>query len=197
MRNSVWKPIRAARGNHVIEAHPAAAVRLHVLELGAAAAERRHDVALGVAVRIDGDLLVGLVRNAVDLLDDHAGPRDRELVALAAHVLEEHAEVQLAAAVDDELVRVGRGLDAQGDVVNGLALQALADLAAGDELAFPPEERRGVDLERHADRRLIHGETRQRLDVRGVAQGIGDLGLRDAGKGDDVARLPRTPPRRG
>jgi hypothetical protein len=55
------KADQPARGDHVVEAHTAAAVGLHVLEFRAAAAERRHDVALGIAVGVHGDLLVGLV----------------------------------------------------------------------------------------------------------------------------------------
>ena len=52
-------------------------------------------------------------------------------------------------------------LDAQRDVVLQLALEALADLAAGDELAFAAGERRVVHLEVHrsasARRRCIGG----------------------------------------
>jgi hypothetical protein len=44
--------------------------------------------------------------------------------------------VQFAAAVDLELVGIVGVLDAQRDVVQRLALQPLADLAAGDVLAF-------------------------------------------------------------
>ena len=45
-------------------------------------------------------------------------------------------QVQLAAARDDEHVGVAGLVDAQRDVAQQLALQALADLAAGDVLAF-------------------------------------------------------------
>ena len=44
-----------------------------------------------------------------------------------------------------------------------LALEALADLAAGDVLAFAAGERRGVDLEVHRQRRLVDLEQRQRV----------------------------------
>ena len=78
---------------------------MHAGELAAALAERLHDRTLRVLVEIDRERFVRLARLAVDFLDDDARPRHRELVAFAAHVLEQHAEVQLAAAEDAELVR--------------------------------------------------------------------------------------------
>ena len=60
-----------------------------------------------------------------------------------------------------EHVRLVGVLDAQRDVALQLAVQALADLPAGDELAFAAGERRGVDLEIHRQRRLIDADRRQ------------------------------------
>src|SRR5712675_820061 len=106
--------------------------------------------------------------------------------SFAAPVLQQYAEMQFAAAEHDELVRIPGGFDPQCHVVDGLALQALADLAAGDEFAFPAEERRGVDLEGHADGRFVDGEARQRFGRRRIAQRVRYLGLGDSGKGHDV-----------
>jgi hypothetical protein len=76
-----------------------------------------------------------------DVLGDHARLAHRELVALAAHVLDEDREVQLAAPRDEEHVGVGRLLDAQRHVREQLAVEALAQLAARHVLAFLPGER--------------------------------------------------------
>jgi hypothetical protein len=131
------------------------------------------------------------VRHAVDLLDDHARPRHGHFVAFAAHVLEQHAEMQLAAAEHHELVRIGGRLDAQRHVVDGLAVQALADLPAGDELAFAP--RNGEVLTSKV--MLIVGSSTVRLGSGStfsrIAQRVRHLGLGDAGEGDDVARARR------
>ena len=49
--------------------------------------------------------------------------------------------MQLAAPAHAHDVRLVRVVDAQRDVALQLAVQALAQLAAGDELAFAPGER--------------------------------------------------------
>ena len=54
-------------------------------------------------------------------------------------------------------------------------------------LAFAARERRGVDLERHADRRLVDDERRQRLGLQRIAERVGDRRVLDAGERDDVA----------
>ena len=65
------------------------------------------------------------------------------------------------------------------------------ELAAGEELAaaevLVAGERRVVDLEGHADRRLVDGQRRQRFGRVERAEGVGDAEVGDAGDGDDVA----------
>ena len=66
-------------------------------------------------------------------------------------------------------------------------MQALADLPAGDVLAFAADERRGVHLEIHLQRGLIHADGRQAHRRFGVAHREADVHALDAGDGDDVA----------
>ena len=89
-------------------------------------AERSHDRTLARVLDVDREDLVRLVEHAVDLLGDDARDVSRDLVTLAPHVLEQHAEMQLAASVDLELVRVLGFLDAQRDVGQRLAQETLA-----------------------------------------------------------------------
>ena len=44
-------------------------------------------------------------------------------------------------------------------------LQAFVELAAGEPVARPARQRRGVDADRHRERRLVHGEQGQRLGL--------------------------------
>ncbi len=96
--------------------------------------------------------------------------------------------MQLAATVDTEFVGIVRFLDPKRHVVHRLAQQALANLPTRDVLALAPAKRRGIDLERHADRRLVDDERRQAFRPRGIADRIGDLRPLDACEGNDVAR---------
>ncbi len=96
--------------------------------------------------------------------------------------------MQFATAVDLELVRVVRLLDAQCNVGQRFAEQALADLTTREVLAFTTGEWRGVDLEGHADGRLVHHQRRQRLRHGRVAERVRNGGNFDAGKRDDVTR---------
>ena len=66
---------------------------------------------------------------------DDLRARHAELHALAAHLLDEDAQVQLAAARDLDAVGAAQVFDAQGDVHAQLALEPVLDLAQGDRLA--------------------------------------------------------------
>ena len=126
---------------------------------------------------------------ALVLLHDDARTRDGELEAFAAHGLDQHRQLQFAAAGDVEAVLVGGFLDLQRDIAFGFAQQAVADDAAGDLVALGAGKRAVVDDEGHGDGRRIDRLGVQRLGDRRVAEGVGDGALRQAGDGDDVARL--------
>ena len=119
-----------------------------------------------------------------------SGLRDAELHALAAHLLDQDGEVQLAAARDLDAVGPPQVFDAQRDVDAQLALEAVLDLAQGHGAAVLAGERAVVDQEEHADRRLLDLERRQgdggRVEL-GRGQRVADGDLVGAGEPDDVA----------
>ena len=98
--------------------------------------------------------------------DDDLRLADRDLVAFAAHRLDQDREMQFAAAADLERVGAVGVRDAQRDVRFELAHQPVADLARGEVLALAPGERRGVDHEEHRDGRFVD---RDRGDALGDA----------------------------
>ncbi len=81
-------------------------------ELATPRAERFHHGSLVCVLDVDRELLEGLALFAVDFAQDDARARYRQLVAFAAHVLEQDRQVQLAAAEHREHVGVGRVVDA-------------------------------------------------------------------------------------
>ena len=94
---------------------------------------------------VDDDVLDRFPLLAVAFGDDDLRLADGELVAFAAHRLDEDREVQLAAAADLERVGAVGLLDAQRDVRFELAHQPLANLARREILALASGERRVVD----------------------------------------------------
>ncbi len=123
-------------------------------------------------------------------LHHHARPRHGELEPLAAHGLDQDAELQLAAA--GHLVGVlGVGVlaDADGDVALRLLQQAVADHAALHLVALLAGEGPVVDAEIHGERRRVDRLGQERRVDLGVAQRVGDGRLGDAGDSDDVAGL--------
>ncbi len=97
--------------------------------------------------------------------------------------------MKLATTSHFEHVGVARVGDAQGDVLQQFLLEALANLAAGDVLAFAAGQRRGVDHEVHGQRGLVDRDRLHAFETLGVAQGDADVDLRNAGHQHDVARF--------
>ena len=116
------------------------------------------------------------------------GARHGEFVAFAPHRLDQHGQVQLAASGNPELVRIAGLLYPQGDVVLEFLVQPRLDLPAGQVFALAAGERRLVDEEHHADRRLIDLQRRQRLDSVAIAHRVGNLQVVDTAEHDDIAR---------
>ncbi len=70
-----------------------------------------------------------------------------------------------------------------------LAFQAFADLAAGDVLAVPAGQRRGIDQEIHGQRGLVHFQQRQAFRFGRIAEGDTDGHFFDAIDQHDVPGL--------
>ena len=162
------------------------------MQLAAALGELLHDDAGVLLVDVDDDLLDRLqpLAGLGVGLEQHLRARDGELEALAAHGLDQDAELQFAAAGDlVGVLVVGVLGDADGDVALGLLQQAVADHAALHLVALLAGERPVVDAEHHGERRRVDRLGEERRVDRGIAQRVGDGRLRDAGDGDDVAGL--------
>ena len=117
----------------------------------------------------------------------HARAADRELEALAPHGLDQHGELQLAAAGDLEGVAAGRRGDPDRDVALGLAPQPLGDHARADLAALLAGERRIVDREGHRERRRVDRLRRQRRLDAEIAERVGDGRAIEARERHDVA----------
>ena len=130
------------------------------------------------------------------VVEEHFRLGNLEFIALAAHILDEDGEVQLAAAADAEGIGGVGLLHAEGNVGLQLAHQAGAQVAGGDVSALAAGKRAVVDGEGHGDGRLGDLDEGQRLDGIRRADGIADHDIFDTGDGDDFAHRWRSRPAR-
>ena len=179
----------AAAGYAELHAHAARPVVVHLGHLTLARSELFDDDAGELFGNVDGEVLDGLHLDAVDGLDDDFRAADHQFEAFAAHHFDQYAELHFAAAEDLEAVRRARLFHADGDVGQQFAIETLAQIAAGDELAFFTAEGRVVHRKLDGDGRLIDDDERQRHRVFDAGQGLADGDAFDAGDSDDVADL--------
>ena len=92
-----------------LHAHAAVGVGGHLLHAALAGRQRLADRADELGRDVDRDALVRLVDRAVDLAQQHLRARHLQLEALAAHLLDQHGQLELAAAAHlERLRRLGR-----------------------------------------------------------------------------------------
>ena len=95
--------------------------------------------------------------------------------------------MQFAPAHDFEHAFFTGFVDTQRHVVLQLFLQAVPQLAAGNELAFTASQRAGVDAEVHGQRRLVNLEHGQRRRVQRIGHGDANADVGDAVDQHDFA----------
>ena len=157
------QPDQAARRHMELQAHAAGAVIDHLVHLALARAELFDHHADEVLRAVDDQHVpCGSLQLAVDGLGQDLGLAHRQLVAFAAHHLDQDGELQFAAAHHLERVGAARLLHADRDVGQQFLVQAVAQIARGHVLPFAARERRGVDGERHRDGGLVDLDLRQR-----------------------------------
>ena len=181
---------QAAGRHEELHADPAGAVVGHLLHAAAADGEQLGDRAEVLLRRVDGEALDRLVQLAVDLPGDHLRLADGELVALAAHLLDQDGQRELATALDLPGVGTLGREDLDRHVADELGVEAVLHQAGGDLGVLgraAAGERGGVDADGHRDGRLVDGDQRQRDRVLHVGQRLADHDVGHAGDGDDVA----------
>ncbi len=137
---------------------------------------------------VDRDALDRLVQLAVDLSRHDLGLADGELEALAAHRLDEHRELELAAPL--HLPRVGSlgRQHAQRHVADELGVEAVLHESRGELVALGAGERRRVDADRHRQARVVDVDDGQRARVVGIGERLADRHVGEPGDRHDLAR---------
>ena len=153
----------AARRCEEHKARLARAGRAHVLQFAFAQRNLFDDDARIGIVHVDGDFFDRLQTLAILAgLENHARTRDRKLEAFAAHLLDENAELEFAAA--GHFISAFAGLmHLDGDIAFGFAQQAVADDAALHLVALAARERGIVHRQRDRQSRRIDRDRRDGL----------------------------------
>ena len=182
---------QAARRDFKFQVRHARVARTHVDHLGLSAAELLHHRAhIGIR-HLDHQKLDRLIQLAVDLLVNHMRARYLELIVLAAHLLDEDRQVQLAAAGDFKGIGGIGFLHAHGHVRLDLLEQAVAQVAACHILALAARKGAVVDHEQHGDGRLVNLDEGQRLNTVRCAGRLADVQIRKAGHRHQIAQRGR------
>ena len=177
---------QAAGGNGEFQVDLSGAV-VHADEFTAAISDQFHRPAEVFLRHVDDEIFDGLEGIAVVVFfEDDVGLADGKFVTLAAHVLDEDAEMEQSAAGDFEGVLDGGFLELEGDVAFQFLEKAFAEVSAGDVFALLADEGGIVDAEHHGERRRFDFGGDQRLGVDRIADGIGDVDGLQADQGDDV-----------
>ena len=163
------------------------APRTHVLELAPAGTGELHNRPQLVVRHLNHERLEGLERRALLLPQDHPGLAHGDLEPLPPHGLDQNRKVEQATARNGKLLGARNRLNPQGNILFQLLVQPIAEVAGGQELARPADQRRGVDAKHHRKGRLVHRESGQRSGVGGVADGVADLDVFDPAHCGDVA----------
>ena len=188
------EPDESARGDEELHPDPARAVVGHRRHAALAAGQQLRHGAEVLLRDVHGQVLHGLVDVTIHDLGDHLRLAHGELESLAAHLLHEDGERELASALD--LPRVGPvgGKDADRDVADELAIEAVLDLAGGDLAALgPARERRRVDADGHGDRGVVDRDERERARVVDVRERLADRDVLDARRRRRCRPAPRSP----
>ena len=142
-----------------------------------------------LVVHVDHDGLVRFLAAIRSVLEEDARAADRQFEAFAAHGLDEHAQLELAAPGNFEGVLLGAFGQADRDIAFGLPLEPLADHAALHLVAFAAGIGAVIDRETHGQRRRVDRlRGNRRADIR-IAQCVGDGRFGQPGNGHDVACL--------
>ena len=178
---------QAPGGDQELQLH-AAAHGSHGEKLRLAGAQLFHHGAHVVRRHVGDHPLHRLALDPIDLLVEHTGGRDLELIAFPAHGLNEDGQGHLATARHVEgvggVLHLG---DPQGHVLQSFPEQTVPELTAGDELALPPGKGGVVDGEGHLQGGGGDLDKLDGLHGGGGADGVADGDVADAAHGDDLA----------
>ena len=189
LRQELGAETNQATSRHdLFDPHPTRAVVDHLLHATLADTEQLDHHTSKFFRHINRQTLHWLVALAINHARHNLRLTDRQLETLTAHRLDEHSQLQLAAALDLPRVRALRRGDAKRHVADQLLIKAVLQHRGRQLGTALTSQRRRVDADRHRQARLVDGEDRQRTSIGEVGDGLANRHLGDTSDCDDVTR---------
>src|SRR4029077_1906746 len=116
------------------------------------------------------------------------GVADPYIKTFATHGFDQNRELQFAAAQHAKGFRSVGVFHADGNVGEQLFLQAVAEIARSEVVAFLAGKRAAVDGENHGQRGLVDQQRLERLRSGEIGDAFANLDAFDTGDGHEVAR---------
>ena len=135
---------------------------------------------------VDGNMLHRLALLTVDLLEENAGVGAADLKAFTAHILQQNGQMHFTAACHAEGVGGITVGHAQGNILEQLLVETLAELTGGDKLTLATCEGAVIDREGHFHGGLADLDKLQRLGIADGGDGITDGDRFSTGEADDI-----------
>src|SRR4029077_4679489 len=146
---------QASRRNAELHAHAAGMMVHHFFHFTAARTEKFHHDADEILRAVDDKEFERFPAAAVLCTHHDSRFADHQLVAFAAHRLDQDRKLQFTAAKNAEGVGSAHVLYAQRNVGEQFLIEARAEVARRDVLAFASCEWRSVDGENHRESGLV------------------------------------------
>jgi hypothetical protein len=144
------KPIRPRAGHDKFQGRSPGAGHAHVLHFTPPLTQTLHAATDGIFRHIQHHELIGLTGVTVHFSINHLRLRDLELIAFAAHIFNQNAQVQFTPTGDGEAIGGISRLDPQRNVGFEFPHEAIAQLSGGDKLALLAGKGRVIDRKGHA-----------------------------------------------
>ena len=182
-------PHHTAAGDEKLQAAEARSGGNHLQKLALAAGNQFDNRTRKFIGTIDIQILKGLANFPVDLLGDDRRTGNLKFIALAAHIFNENGKMQFSSSRNLQGIGGIGILHAQRDVGLQFPIQPLPNMTGGDVGALLACKGRGGNGEKHGKNGILDLHKIKPIGMIGIANGIPDLDIGNAGQTNDIARL--------
>ena len=178
------------RWNRELKAHIACRL-FHIGKLRLAHTETFHDSPHVFLWNFDGQVLNRLTKLTIDGFVDDFRLANLQLVAFAAHLLDQDGKMKLTAPRNTEDISGFRVFNLHRNIRFHFFIQAVTKMTARDKLAFTAGKRARIDAKCHLKCRLIDVNRRKSFRLLGISDRVADGDIAETCECNDFTHLSR------